>query len=130
MLLRLKQQGITILVSTPYMDEATLCDRIALMQGGRFLEVDTPQAIVARYPDKLFAVQADRMHALLDDLRSCPYVKMSFSFGVAYHVTVREGTRPEDLAAFLTDKGHSHVRVNPVPASVEDCFMALSSAGL
>ena len=81
MLLRLKQQGITILVSTPYMDEATLCDRIALIQNGRFLQVDAPQNIILNYPDTLWAVQANNMHALLEDLRDCPHIKTSFSLG-------------------------------------------------
>ena len=127
MLLRLKAQGITILVSTPYMDEANLCDRIALIQGGRFLKVDTPQGIVERYPDRLFAVQADGMHALLDDLRACPLVKTSFSFGASCHATVREGVCPEDVAAYLAVRGHRGVSVCPVAATIEDCFMALMS---
>ena len=127
MLLRLKAQGITILVSTPYMDEANLCDRIALIQGGRFLEVDTPQSIVARYPEPLFAVQADRMHALLDDLRRCPLVKTSFSFGASCHATVQSEVRPEDVAAYLTGRGHRNVNVCPIAATIEDCFMALMS---
>ena len=127
MLLRLKAQGITILVSTPYMDEANLCDRIALIQGGRFLEVDTPQGIVERYPDRLFAVQADGMHALLDDLRACSLVKTSFSFGAFCHVTVQGEVRPEDVAAYLEGRGHRGVSVCPVAATIEDCFMALMS---
>ena len=127
MLLRLREQGITILVSTPYMDEANLCDRIALIQGGRFLEVDTPQGIVERYPDRLCAVQAARMHALLDDLRACPLVKTSFSFGASCHATVQEGVRPEDVAAYLTGRGHRDVNVCPIAATIEDCFMALMS---
>ena len=127
MLLRLKAQGITILVSTPYMDEANLCDRIALIQGGRFLEVDTPQGIVARYPDRLFAVQADRMHALLDDLRRCPLVKTSFSFGASCHATMQSEVRPEDVATYLTGRGHRNVNVCPIAATIEDCFMALMS---
>ena len=127
MLLRLREQGITILVSTPYMDEANLCDRIALIHGGRFLEVDTPQGIVERYPDRLFAVQADGMHALLDDLRACPLVKTSFSFGASCHVTVRGEVRPEDVAAYLAGRGHQGVSVCPIAATIEDCFMALMS---
>ena len=127
MLLRLKAQGITILVSTPYMDEANLCDRIALIQGGRFLEVDTPQSIVARYPEPLFAVQADRMHALLDDLRRCPLVKTSFSFGASCHATMQSEVRPENVAAYLTGRGHRNVNVCPIAATIEDCFMALMS---
>ena len=86
MLLKLKSQGITIIVSTPYMDEARLCDRIALMQNGKFLRIDSPENIIASYPQRLWSVIADNMHGLLNDLRSCPYVKSSFSFGASYHV--------------------------------------------
>lgn len=126
MLLRLRQQGITILVSTPYMDEATLCDRIALIQGGRFLEVDTPQHIVSCYPDTLWAVSSERMHALLDDFRDCPFVKTSFSFGAAYHVTLCGEEKSEALKRYLEQRGHTSVCVERIPPSVEDCFMLLS----
>ena len=131
MLLRLKAQGITILVSTPYMDEATLCDRIALMQDGRFLQADTPQGIVGRYPDTLFAVQADGMHALLDDLRACPLVKTAFSFGTSCHVTLKGdgGASPEGLKRYLEQRRHSSVRIGQIPPSVEDCFMLLGREG-
>ncbi len=91
MLKRLRlQHGITIIVSTPYMDEAGQCDHIALMQDGEFLRLDTPSGIVGAYTDTLWAVQADDMHRLLDDLRACPEVLTAFSFGEAFHVTVRE----------------------------------------
>ena len=91
MLLKLKRQGITILVSTPYMDEASLCDRIALVQAGEFLQVDTPRSVVSRYPAMLLAVRSGKMHQLLGDLRDYPYVNTSFSFGTAFHVLVRHG---------------------------------------
>ena len=81
MLTKLRAQGITILASTPYMDEATLCDRIALIQNGEFMRVDTPRNIVAGFPDTLWSVRTGRMHRLLKDLRDLPFVKSSFSFG-------------------------------------------------
>ena len=74
MLLKLRREGITVLVSTPYMDEATLCDRIALMQQGRFLGVDTPRGITDRYPTALYAVRSGSMHRLRHDLGRCPAV--------------------------------------------------------
>ena len=129
MLLRLKQQGITILVSTPYMDEATLCDRIALIQNGQFLQVDTPQGIVAHYPDTLWTVEADGMHTLLDDLRHYPLLKTSFTFGAACHVTAQKDAHPGDLAAYLKDKGHRNIRIVPATPTIEDCFMALMDKG-
>lgn len=126
MLKRLRlQHGITIIVSTPYMDEAGQCDRIALMQDGEFLRLDTPSGIVGAYTDTLWAVQADDMHRLLDDLRACPEVLTAFSFGEAFHVTVREDARMQELAAYLAELGHRRVEVTPIQATVEDCFMSL-----
>ena len=126
MLKRLRlQHGITIIVSTPYMDEAGQCDRIALMQDGEFLRLDTPSGIVGAYTDTLWAVQADDMHRLLDDLRACPEVLTAFSFGEAFHVTVREDARMQKLAAYLAGLGHCRVEVTPIQATVEDCFMSL-----
>jgi ABC-type multidrug transport system ATPase subunit len=126
MLLKLKQQDITILVSTPYMDEAKLCDRIALMQGGRFLEVDTPQHIIDHYPETLWSVRAKEMHRLLGDLRSFPGVKTSFSFGETYHITLGKSSSPESLQRYLEERGHRDVSIQPISPSVEDCFMLLS----
>ena len=126
MLKRLRlQHGITIIVSTPYMDEAGQCDRIALMQDGEFLRLDTPSGIVGAYTDTLWAVQVDDMHRLLDDLRACPEVLTAFSFGEAFHVTVREDARMQELAAYLAGLGHRRVEVTPIQATVEDCFMSL-----
>lgn len=126
MLKRLRlQHGITIIVSTPYMDEAGQCDRIALMQDGEFLRLDTPSGIVGAYTDTLWAVQADDMHRLLDDLRACPEVLTAFSFGEAFHVTVREDARMQELAAYLVGLGHRRVEVTPIQTTVEDCFMSL-----
>ena len=119
MLLKLKRQGITIVVST-------LCDRIALIQDGRFLKVDTPQHIVGQYPDSLWAVCSDRMHRLLYDLQAFAPVKSSFSFGATYHVTLADDGTPEDLRRYLEQCGHSSVDIRQIQPSVEDCFMLWS----
>ena len=126
MLKRLKERyGITIVVSTPYMDEAMLCDRIALMQEGRFLRIDTPSGIIAAYSDRLWTVKSDNMHRLLEDLRSFPEVKTAFSFGETYHVTVTDGASPENLKDYLHTRGHNRIAVCPASATIEDCFMSL-----
>lgn len=123
------EHGITVVVSTPYMDEADRCDRIALVQDGRFLGIDTPRAIVDSYAETLWAVRAEAMHPLLDGLRGCPMVRTAFSFGETYHVTVRPAGAaaplPADLSRYLEDRGHRDVRVRPVAPGIEDCFMAL-----
>ena len=128
MLKRLKIQGITILVSTPYMDEAKLCDRIALIQNGKFMKVDTPDNIVAQFTEILWSVKSNKMHQLLKDLRSHFEIKTSFSFGESYHITLNETLKKEDLYAYLLNRGHSEIEINPTQASVEDCFMFLSNS--
>lgn len=126
MLRKLKEQGLTILVSTPYMDEAMLCDRIALMQNGEFLQVDTPDHIIECYPDILWEVKGSRKHALLHDLRTHPLVRSAFSFGETFHITVTREATEEHLRKFLAGKGHSDVRIRPIRATIEDCFMLLT----
>lgn len=126
MLIKLKKQGITILVSTPYMGEATLCDRIALIQDGEFMQVNSPQNIIAKYPETLWSIQTNEMHILLRDLRSFPSVKSSFSFGETFHVTFDNRASSEDIKAFLADKGHSDIEIQTIQPTVEDCFMLLS----
>lgn len=126
MLKKLKRQhGMTVVVSTPYMDEAMLCDRIALIQNGKFLRVDTPAGIISAYSDTLWAIKSDRMHRLTDDLRSCPQVKTVFPFGETFHVTVTAGAAKEDVASHLASKGHTQVQIGAITATIEDCFMSL-----
>ena len=125
MLKMLKQHGITILVSTPYMDEAMLCDRIALIQDGSFLQVDTPQGIIDNYHQRLWAVSSVQMHPLLNDLRRQPEVQTAFSFGETYHITVSPQATTEALTKALVQAGHTDVSIRPIEPSIEDCFMAL-----
>ncbi|MCD8310332.1 MAG: ABC transporter ATP-binding protein [Prevotellaceae bacterium] len=129
MLKRLQRQGITILVSTAYMDEAKLCDRIALIQTGCFLQVDTPENIVASYPDTLWAVRADRMRSLLLDLRAYPGVKSAYAFGGSCHVTLKEEGVVKGLEAYLCGEGYADIEVTSIAPSVEDCFMWLLDKG-
>lgn len=127
MLGRLKEQGITILVSTAYMDEASRCDRIALIREGEFIASDTPQGIIDDYPEVLWSVEGSRMSALLDVLRGNAQVKSSFAFGDKHHITVEEELYPDELKQYLVDKGFHDVRIAPIEPTVEDCFMALTS---
>ncbi len=126
MLDRLKKQGITILVSTPYMDEASRCDRIALMRSGRCLSVDTPTGIRASFGRHLWTVRASAMYKLLVDLRAFPGTYSCYAFGDAHHLTLKEDGREMDaLKQYLKGKGYTDVTIEPVMPSVEDCFMAL-----
>ena len=129
MLRNLRKQGITILVSTPYMDEATLCDRIALIQNGEFMKIEPPQNIINNFPETLWAVKAEHMSALLSDLRNCIGVKSCFAFGEVHHITVdTEILSLESLITFLQKKGHTGIHVNPINPTIEDCYMQLSSS--
>ncbi len=123
----LKNEGITILVSTAYMDEASLCDRISLMQDGSFIATDTPQGIIDAYPETLWAVRSEKMFALLNDLRQNENIKTCFAFGDKYHVTVKDSFSQTDLNEFLIKKGYKTVDIYDITPSVEDCFMALTN---
>lgn len=126
MLDRLKKQGITILVSTPYMDEAARCDRIALMRSGRCLSVDTPAGIRSSFGRQLWSVRSVAMYKLLVDLRTFPETYSCYAFGDAHHLTLKENGKDMDaLKQFLKEKGYTDVKIEPIAPSVEDCFMAL-----
>lgn len=128
MLKRLKKEGITILVSTPYMDEANLCERIALMQKGEILSIDTPQKITEQYPDELFAIKSDNMSLLLNDLRKNESVKSAYSFGEYHHISFRNQFKDKPLnAVFLGTNSHTNIEIKSIAPTVEDCFIHLMS---
>ena len=127
MLRKLKEQGITILVSTPYMDEASLCDRIALITNGHILKVDSPQNIVSQFDKILWGVRSDNMHRLLTDLRLHPAVESCFSFGDTLHAMLNNNAlTTTTLSTWLSGKGHKNVIIFPIEPNVEDCFMELT----
>ncbi len=125
MLRKLKEKGITILVSTPYMDEASLCDRIALMQKGKILSVDSPDNIIAKYGKPLYAVRTDKLHRLLQDLRAFPDTHTVFPFGEYLHLSTHHELAQGELTDFLREKGHQAIDWHPTEATIEDCFMEL-----
>ncbi|MGB5893388.1 MAG: ABC transporter ATP-binding protein [Ignavibacteriaceae bacterium] len=124
MLKRLKEQGISILVSTPYMDEAKLCDRIALIQNGKILEIDTPQNIVERFDNNLYAVRSDNMFELLKDLRSFPKTKSCFAFGDKHHLVLNDNNFDlNELKTYLQNQ--TNLEIKKIVPGIEDCFMSL-----
>jgi ABC-type multidrug transport system ATPase subunit len=123
MLTRLKEQGITILVSTPYMDEASLCDRVALIQSGKILSINTPQGIVDSFGKKLLAVKSNDMLHLLKDLKQCKEVEDAYPFGEYHHVVLKKDGE-ELLKSYLEQKGHLF-KLKEAKPNIEDCFMAL-----
>jgi len=128
LLYNLQQQKITILVSTPYMDEAGLCDRVALIQDGRILDIDTPDGITHKFNHVLWSVRADNMYKLLTDLNAQEEVKSCYPFGQEHHVTFNEGADNARLMeARLHQLGHKGLKVQKIEPGIEDCFMELMS---
>ncbi|MFH1050249.1 MAG: ABC transporter ATP-binding protein [bacterium] len=127
MLKKLKQEGISIIVSTAYMDEASLCDRVALMSQGKFMKVDSPQNIVNQYSKVIWGARSNKMSKLLTDLRNNPDIETSFTFGDLHHITIANNQLKIDaLQQYLENLGHQDVSVNLISAGIEDCFMELA----
>ncbi|MCX6146372.1 MAG: ABC transporter ATP-binding protein [Candidatus Kapabacteria bacterium] len=126
MLRNLKKEGISILVSTPYMDEANLCDNIALIKDGNILTVNTPNGIVESYKEKLYSIKSQNMYQLILDLRSYEETKKCFAFGESLHVTFKNDLVDlELLNNKLKSNGHENIEITEITPSIEDCFLAL-----
>ena len=123
MLAKLKEKGITILVSTPYMDEASRCDRIALCNEGRILGIDTPKDIVAGFNSPLYNIKADNMYQLLQDVRKIKGVLKCYPFGDTHHLVADNSFDIEQFKQVLTNtKG---LKIEAVKPSIEDMFIKL-----
>lgn len=125
MLKRLKEEGITIMVSTPYMDEAKRCDRIALIQSGKLLSVDTPAQVTAAYSKKLFSAKADNMIRLLYALRASSQVTSCYAFGETHHFHFQEQGSSIDLLNELKQAGLEQIEIENITPGIEDCFIDL-----
>ncbi len=127
MLKRLQAGGLTILVSTAYMDEATLCDRVALIQEGRIMQLDTPEQVISGFSRPLYAVKGERIHRLLEFLRQLPQVVSAQPFGDSIHLTlVAEHCLPEVQASILQERPDAVTEA--ITPTIEDCFMDLMPA--
>ena len=125
----LKRRGMTILVSTPYMDEASRCDRIALLQEGRLIGMGTPGDLVRSYPKPLWSVQGADTYRLLEVLKAFEQTDSSSLFGSQIHLSLKGGQ--EDLPAlrtYLKNRGFEQAVLEPVAPLIEDCFIELMSA--
>ncbi|MEM6320404.1 MAG: ABC transporter ATP-binding protein [Bacteroidota bacterium] len=125
MLQRLKSKGITILVSTPYMDEASLCERVALIQAGKILTIDTPTNVAQSYQKPLFAVRSQQPYQLLKDLRAQSFTEKVEPFGEFLHLTTNGKVTEASIAAFLRNEGHQDVEIKPTESTIEDVFLDL-----
>lgn len=125
MLEGLKREGITILVSTPYMDEALRCDRIALMQQGRLMGIDTPAAIRASYGKRIYAVSHPERYRLLMALRAMTGVVSPEPFGEAVHINLREGVTAEEVKRSLQLAGLENAELTEITPGIEDVFLEM-----
>lgn len=127
MLQQLKQQGLSMLVSTPYMDEASRCDRIALCNNGHILDIDSPQHMVEKFDGKLYGIKSSCMFELLKDLRSLDTVANCYTAGEYHHVLAGKGFDSQQLVQSLIAQGHSEIEIKPVIPDIEDVFIKLLS---
>lgn len=129
MLRALRDKGISILVSTSYMDEAQLCESIALINEGKMLRADTPRKLVEGLDENLYNLRADDMFRLLDTVRSLPDVTECYTFGATLHAVTKPGFDPKAAARTLAEKGLRDVEVYPAKGDIEDLFIKLMKDG-
>lgn len=128
MLTKLKETGLTILVSTPYMDEALLCEKIALMQSGEILSIDTPQGIISQFRGAMYSIKSSQMIRLLRDMRTLYYERNVYAFGEFHHVVFPQKLTPDQIQSWksdLTSRGHEDVIFVASKPEIEDCFIQL-----
>lgn len=126
LLRELQSQKITIIVSTPYMDEANLCDRVALIQTGTLLDIDTPKGITKKFPHPLWAVAGDNIYEVMLELRKLPYTESCYPFGQALHVVFSDpGVHLEMARKQLESAGFRNTTFTRIEAGIEDSFMEL-----
>jgi ABC-2 type transport system ATP-binding protein len=125
MLKKLRDKGITILVSTPYMDEASMCERVALIQEGKILDVAAPEQIIRKFDKDLLAVRTNKMYQLIGDLRQMERTHSAFPFGDFVHLASRGKIEEEELKQYLENKNHTNIEIRSIQPNIEDCFMDL-----
>ena len=126
MLFELRDSGITIIVSTPYMDEAQKCDRVALMQEGAILTIDSPESIVDQYPGSLYQVRTSRMASLSEDLEALGDSASAHRFGDSVHFSIRDDKDIlERTRRHLSGRNHSDIEIERIKPSIEDSFIKL-----
>jgi ABC-2 type transport system ATP-binding protein len=121
-------RGLTIVMATPYLDEAERCGRVLLLHEGRVLAIDEPGALQARLAGRLYEVIAATARPPLDALRRVAGVADAQSFGDRAHVTFDGAVTANaagDLRARLEGEGIPVTSVRPIGASLEDVFIAM-----
>ncbi|MEN8116076.1 MAG: ABC transporter ATP-binding protein [Bacteroidota bacterium] len=129
MLKNLQKKGITIMVSTPYMDEAVLCDRVGLIQNGQILDIDSPTRITVKFPRKIIQVRSENMFKLINDLRDFEKAEAVYAFGQFAHFTgTDDNVETSELDNYLHSLGHKEILVEEIPPGIEDVFMNLMAS--
>lgn len=129
MLKALKSKGMTIVVSTPYMDEAKLCDRVALMQNGRVHAVEQPQLIVDQFKREVFAIKCENNYQSLLQLRQWEFCDNVYPFGEYLHyLDKRDQVDPEVISRYLKEAGDLVNNINKIIPDIEDCFIAFTKS--
>jgi ABC-2 type transport system ATP-binding protein len=122
----LQDAGISILVSTPYMDEASLCNRVALIQEGKIMDINTPGGITGSFGKPLYAIRATNMYDLLQRLKLMNEVESCYPFGQEHHVVFRNRQlTPEEIRALVAPVSAGELRIERIEATIEDSFMDL-----
>ncbi|MGI9525490.1 MAG: ABC transporter ATP-binding protein [Weeksellaceae bacterium] len=121
----LKRQGITILVSTPYMDEALQCERIALIQKGNIMQINTPQGIIDTYPKKLYAVSGSHQYRIMQKLETLEEVETVYAFGDSLHVTFNN--EEDKIASKVKNNTKMEVEIKEIQPTIEDAFIRLTN---
>ncbi len=130
MLQEIKSQGITILVSTPYMDEANLCDRIAFIQNGKILSIDMPNNITDQFPWQLFALKSKRKYDLIEWLRKWSKISYCYAFGEYLHVAFSDqNIQTSQINKYLSEGAISDAEIKLIPPTIEDTFIYLMENG-
>jgi ABC-type multidrug transport system ATPase subunit len=121
---KLNTEGMSIIASTPYMDEARMCSHISLMQGGKILATDTPDHLPTTYPKPLYAVSSNDFYRLLLDLQDWHETFSVFTFGQYLHFTPNNNQfEMNALRVYLEEKKHQQIYIEGIRATIEDCFM-------
>ena len=127
MLKNLQKKDITIIVSTPYMDEAMLCDRTALMFQGRILKTNSPDNIVKAFPKKLYGITAEKKFKALTILRNYEFTDSVFPFGDSFHYADKRGLADmSSILAYLKQGDVGNCSIKEIKPSIEDAFMVIS----
>lgn len=126
MLAGLREKGITIMVSTSYMDEATRCGRVAIIDRGHVLAVGAPGSLVSELGENLYNAEASDMFGLLSALRGMPEVSDCYTFGATLHVVGANGFNPAATEKELRERGIGDARIWPAKGDIEDLFIKLT----